>query len=156
MSNQYLYYGDYKYSNFSSGEYLIQWNGSGVAFNSIVILTAELSGDTINSTINGVSGYQDEVTASSLTFPYLFSDYSKEHDEGYTYNYSAGVPNGARLYYVKIWNSSNQLVYFGYAAKSVNSQTGNEEYCWYCQTTNTYTFADSHKTTREPFGGGID
>ena len=156
MSNQYLYYGAYKYSNFSLGEYLLQFNGSGVAFSDIITLTAELEGGTIYSTVNGVSGYQDEISGNSFSFKRLFSDYNQDYDEGWTYDYSAGVPDGARLYYVKIWNSSNNLVYFGYAAKAVNSNTGNEEFCWYCQTTNTYTFADNHKAARQAFGGGID
>ena len=69
------------------------------------------------------------IIASSLYFDYLFSDYDIDKDEGTKYAYREGVPDGARLYYVKIWD-----------AAGVSSPV----------------FAYNNGSSRQPFGGGIE
>lgn len=112
------------------------------------------------------------VSVSSWSFNYLFSYFDYEGGDGSKYEYLAGVPDGAKLYYVKIWNGDD-LVYFGHASRSVCSFSSEEEYCWYEEVGNKYTFARNLHTlasseiipyqtispvvsVRQPFGGGID
>lgn len=50
------------------------------------------------------------IIASSLYFDYLFSDYDIDKDEGTEYAYREGVPDGTRLYYVKIWDDLHRFL----------------------------------------------
>ena len=136
-----------------------------------VILTTSCDGNQITATVNG-TGTTIPVSVSSFNVQYLFSHYDSESGDGHLYEYLAGVPDGAKLYYVKIWNGDN-LVYFGHASRAVCSYTSAEEYCWYDEVGKTYTFARSLYTltdseitpynpsspivtVRQPFGGGMD
>ena len=101
------------------------------------------------------------IIASSLYFDYLFSDYDIDKDEGTEYAYREGVPDGTRLYYVKIWDAADNLVYFGHAARAVNPLNSQEEYCWYYETNrvagvSSPVFAYNNGSSRQPFGGGIE
>lgn len=145
--------------------------GGGIAGTGTVVLTAFCSGNQIEVTVNGHEA-TIPVSVSSLNAQYIFSHYDMESGDGTKYMYLAGVPEGARLYYVKIWDG-DELVYFGHASRAVCSYSSAEEYCWYEEIGNNYTFAQSlHSltssefnnpypsspivTVRQPFGGGMD
>lgn len=145
--------------------------GGGIAGTGTVFLTAFCSGNQIEVTVNGHEA-TIPVSVSSLNAQYIFSHYDMESGDGTKYMYLAGVPEGARLYYVKIWDG-DELVYFGHASRAVCSYSSAEEYCWYEEIGNNYTFAQSlHSltssefnnpypsspivTVRQPFGGGMD
>lgn len=148
-----------------------QGTGGGIAGTGTVVLTASCEGNQIAVTVNG-EGTTIPVSVSSLNFQYVFSDYDQESGDGIKYEYLAGVLEGTKLYYVKIWNGDD-LVYFGHASRAVCSYSSEEEYCWYDEVGKTYTFARSLYTltdseitpynpsspivtVRQPFGGGMD
>ena len=88
----------------------------------------------------------------------LFSYYFTEYDEG-RYTKYEGVPEGSKLYYVKIWDENENLVYLGAASKAVNPKTDIEEYCWhsYYNGEDHYEFAyHPQNQTYQPYGGGVD
>ena len=91
---------------------------------------------------------------------YLFTYYTHENDEGIWCVLGEGVPEGSKLYYVKIWDENDNLVYLGAASKELNPKTNNEEYCWksYCNGEYNYEFAYYPTTHSDytPYGGGID
>ena len=92
---------------------------------------------------------------------YIFTYYSSENDEGVWCTLGKGVPEGSKLYYVKMWDENDNLVYLGAASKALNPKTNQEEYCWrsYCQGANNYEFAyhpESETLSYVPYGGGID
>ena len=160
MNDYNLYWGSY--TSGLSDKCIVQFGGD-VALSDVLTLTATLEGRTLSTEVNGVSKSFDGTdhwasTNPSIRFDHLFHSYERDHDEGTTYDYSAGVPDGARLYYVKIWDASGNLVYFGHAAKAVNPSNAQEEYCWYSLQDGvvTHTFAYNNGSTRQPFGGGID
>ena len=145
--------------------------GSGIDGTGVVVLTASCDGNQIVASVNG-NETTIPVAVSSWSFNYLFSYYDYEGGDGSKYEYLAGVPDGAKLYYVKIWNGDD-LVYFGHASRSVCSFSSEEEYCWYEEVGNKYTFARNLHTlasseiipyqpispvvsVRQAFGGGID
>ncbi len=145
--------------------------GSGIDGTGVVVLTASCDGNQIVASVNG-NETTIPVAVSSWSFNYLFSYYDYEGGDGSKDEYLAGVPDGAKLYYVKIWNGDD-LVYFGHASRSVCSFSSEEEYCWYEEVGNKYTFARNLHTlasseiipyqpispvvsVRQAFGGGID
>ena len=145
--------------------------GNGIDGTGVVVLTASCDGNQIVASVNG-NETTIPVSVSSWSFNYLFSYFDYEGGDGSKYEYLAGVPDGAKLYYVKIWNGDD-LVYFGHASRSVCSFSSEEEYCWYEEVGNKYTFARNLHTlasseiipyqtispvvsVRQPFGGGID
>ena len=157
----FLYMNDYNlyWGSWTSGvsdNSIVQF-GNGVALSDIMTLTANLDNGVLTTDVNGVQNSFAYVS-SQIWFEYLFYSFEKDHDEGTEYDYYAGVPDGARLYYVKIWDASGNLVYFGHAAKALNSSTSQEEYCWYSvkEGIATCTFAYNNGSSRQPFGGGID
>ena len=97
---------------------------------------------------------------SSFKSSFFFSYFSSENDEGTWRVCGEGVPEGSKLYYVKIWDNNDNLVYIGGASKALNPITNQEEYCWcsYYNETENYEFA-YYPTTHSnytPYGGGID
>ncbi len=97
---------------------------------------------------------------SSFKSGYFFSYFTSENDEGTWRVRGEGVPEGSKLYYVKIWDNNDDLVYIGGASKALNPKTNQEEYCWrsYYNETENYEFAYSPTTHTDynPYGGGID
>ena len=90
---------------------------------------------------------------------YLFTYYSSENDEGVWCTLGKGVPEGSKLYYVKMWDENDNLIYLGAASKAVNPKTSQEEYCWrsYCNGVYNYEFAYYPESVNyTPYGGGVD
>ena len=136
---------------------------------SVIVLSASCNGSQVTAAVNG-NEKTVSLALSSFDLGYLFSGYFHDYDEGSCTAYYAGVPDGAKLYYVKIWNG-DELVYFGHAARANCPCSSNIEYCWYEELSQTYTFArelsmpsnaepgygnTSNATVRQPFGGGVD
>lgn len=136
---------------------------------SLVVFSASCDGSQVTATVNGVEKTVS-LPLSSFDLGYLFSSYYHDNDEGSETAFKAGVPDGAKLYYTKIWNG-DELVYFGHAARANCPYSSNIEYCWYEEISQTFTFArelsmpsganpgygnTSNATVRQPFGGGVD
>lgn len=89
---------------------------------------------------------------------YFFTDYYREYDEGLYKDWS-GVPVGSKLYYIKVWDKNDKLIYLGGATISVNPDTNNEEYCWrsWYNGSAKYEFAHYPKDASNyiPYGGGV-
>ncbi len=101
------------------------------------------------------------MSENSFNSSYLFTYYSSENDEGVYRRRGEGVPEGSKLYYVKIWNENDELVYLGAASKALNSTTGQEEYCWRSFYNGEFNYEFAYKPTTEsvsyqPYGGGVD
>lgn len=123
-----------------------------------MILTISFKNKKIS--INGTAIEYKMNALSSFRSGLLFSYYTSENDEGTWRVSGEGVPEGSKLYYVKIWDEDDNLAYLGAASKSYNPKTDREEYCWqsYYNETNHYEFA-YYPTTHanyNPYGGGID
>ena len=91
---------------------------------------------------------------------YLFTHYYGENDEGYYLALGKGVPEGSKLYYIKIWDENDSLVYLGAASTALNPQTNEMENCWrsHYNGKDIYEFAYYPKTNLNyiPYGGGVD
>ena len=136
---------------------------------SVIVLSASCGGSQVTATVNG-NEKTVYLALDSFDLGYLFSNYYHDNDEGSYTAFSTGVPDGAKLYYVKIWNGDD-LVYFGHAASATCPFSSNIEHCWYEEVSQQYTFAreltmpsnadpgygnTSNATVRQPFGGGVD
>lgn len=152
--------GSYSYTNLVDG---------GIDGTGVIVLSAELNGSQITTSVNGT---QKTISSSLTSFDlsYLFSSYYHESGDGSLNEYSAGVPDGTKLFYVKIWNG-DQLVYNGYAGRATNPSNSTKEYCWYAMVNGTpshtfaydntnypsnYTALDVYNPIRQTFGGGMD
>ena len=158
MNNSHIFW-EYKYKD--DGDYITReitcaQFGSLIGRTDVLKMTATISGGSTTVVVNEQT--QTFTRPTVFDFDYVFSYYENSSEDGNTYEYGAGVPDGARLYYVKIWDSSNNLVYFGHACKAVNPDNNTEEYCWYYTTGSTSgkVFARNNGSSRQAFGGGID
>ena len=99
-----------------------------------------------------INGIKFDCSMERMTFQNLFAEYEYENDDGIYSNY-IGVPDGSKLFYVKAYSSSGDLVYDGYPSESYNSASGKTEKCWYSNKSGvvTYTFANDSKNQ-----GGFD
>lgn len=90
---------------------------------------------------------------------YFFSRYDSEYDDGLLTKWS-GVSEGSKLYYVKLWNENDELIYLGAASTALNPTTNVVENCWrsYYNGTTDYQFAHNSETLSnyQPYGGGTD
>lgn len=95
----------------------------------------------------------------TLTGNYFFTDYYRDNDEG-EYKSWSGVPEGSKLYYIKIWDENDNLIYIGGAATALNPQTNQEENCWKSYYEGTYNVEFAYNSTTltnyQPYGGGVD
>ena len=84
-----------------------------------------------DSTISSfsVNGQSTSCEGGKMSFDWLFSDYYSEYDEGRRTSYK-GVPDGSKLFYVKVWDEEDHLIYIGYATTALNPNTSQNEYCW--------------------------
>lgn len=100
--------------------------------------------DGVNETMT-INDNTSPCHRNSMTWSRLFVDYGHESDEGIWDVYS-GVPDGSKLYYVRVWDADDTLNYIGYATTSVNPDTNRTEFCWcsyYPKTgTTSYDFAN--------------
>lgn len=84
--------------------------------------------DSINSTLS-LNNQQTSCQHGNMSFRTLFAEYYSEYDEGRRTVYT-GVPDGSKLYYVKVWDSDDVLSYIGYATTAINPDTNELERCW--------------------------
>jgi NAD-dependent dihydropyrimidine dehydrogenase PreA subunit len=76
-----------------------------------------------------INGRVFSCSRDSMSLPHLFASYGHESDEGIWESYD-GVPDGSKLYYVKVWDADDTLNCLCYATTSVNPETNRTEYCW--------------------------
>ena len=142
-----------KYSDYS-----YTWNELNVGKTDCMTLTISFKDEYIQLNGEGLEYKMTDYTNFSSS--YFFTYYYSENDEGLYRRIQGGVPEGSKLYYVKMWDENDNLVYLGAAFKAQNPQTGQEEYCWrsYYNGENHYEYAYYPEThsNYQPYGGGID
>lgn len=116
----------YYYANETSYDFSWKWSDIGVAQTDLITLRFSGADETI--TVNGhVLECPD---LRYLSWTYIFSSYFRENDEGIWEEYYT-LPDGSAMYYVKMYDSEGTMTYHGYAAKAINPETSQLEYCWY-------------------------
>lgn len=106
-----------------------QWYLSDFGISSYTdLITLRISSLDNTITLNGITLSTTE--AQNMGWVRLFSAYYSDRDDG-LWSEEHGVPTNSQLYYVKLFDAEGNLTYLGHAAKGVNPETGNTEYCWY-------------------------
>lgn len=134
------------------------WAEMGVSATSTITYTIDAKNHTIE--VNG-KVLPGVTTLSSFSLSCLFSDYFRESDEGVYTDYG-GFMEGAYLYYVKIWDSYDRLIYLGGADREFNSKMNRTEACWSSKyysngimyTKNEFAHNCSESGSYTSFGGG--
>ena len=139
-------------------EFDYTWEELQASHTDCLILTASFNDKYIQ--LNDLK-FENPMTGFNAFSPsYLFTYYYGESDDGYWLELGKGVPEGSKLYYVKIWDVYDNLVYVGGASISVNPKTGNEEYCWRSYYIGVFNYEFAHYSTTlssyTPYGGGVD
>jgi uncharacterized protein (TIGR02145 family) len=97
------------------------WTDLGISYTDLITLT--FSGEDESILINNKKLNCPGIT--NLAWTYLFSSYYRDSDDGVYEEYDA-VPDGSELYYVKMYDNNDNLIYHGHAAQNkINNQ-----YCW--------------------------
>lgn len=129
----------------------LTWDAMGVAATDIITLKFEGS----NAVINGRT-FDFGVIPS---VEYIFSSYYYDSDDG-VYKRYYSFQDGARMYYVKGWDTNGRLVYLGGPSMEMNGST--REACWVANYYDTASGTVKSKKTfsykggdlKEPFGSG--
>lgn len=142
------------YARFAeSSDYYFSYKWADIGINYTDLITLRLSSVDKTIAINNKVFENDQVGA--LGWSYLFSSYFRERDEG-LWDELEGIPDMSELYYVKMHDTEGNLTYFGYAAKGVNPETGNEEYCWYSDKNGVTSYEFAHNAIEMGgFGGNF-
>lgn len=152
MSNKGMHFGDDEEEH-----YLYSWEDLNHSITDCMVLTTSFKDNYIK--LNGVE--LEYIMPSNVTFSskVFFCQYFSEYDEG-RYTSYRGVPEGSKLYYIKIWDENDSLIYLGAASTALNPKTNKVENCWrsYCNREYTYEFAfyTDGMSDYQPYGGGID
>ena len=141
-----------------NGENMFSWNELNVSPTDCMVLAISFKDHSIKINNTDLNYTMSE---NSFNSSYLFTRYYSENDEGLYRIRGEGVPEGSKLYYVKIWNENDELVYLGAASKALNPTTGQEEYCWRSFYNGEFNYEFAYKPTTEnvsyqPYGGGKD
>ena len=133
------------------------WNELGVGITDCMTLYISKKDNCL--TLNNVEMEYKLSPNYSLNCDYFFTYYSYDNHEG-QYKKWSGVPEGSKLYYVKMWDEDGNLLYLGGASKALNPNTNQMENCWrsYYSGNEKVEFAHYSATLTEykPYGGGID
>ena len=139
---------------------------SGLAYNSSTRLTWEQMGvaatDIITMKFEGTNVIVNGTTLEFGSRPaveYIFSSYYYDRDDGVS-SIEYGFQDGARMYYVKGWDTNGRLVYLGGPSMEMNGST--REACWVANYYDTASGTVNSKKTfsykggdkKEPFGSG--
>ena len=139
---------------------------SGLAYNSATRLTWEQMGvaatDIITMKFEGTNVIVNGTTLEFGNRPsveYIFSSYYYDRDDGVS-SIEYGFQEGARMYYVKGWDTNGRLVYLGGPSMEMNGST--REACWVANYYDTASGTVNSKKTfsykggdkKEPFGSG--
>ena len=138
-----------------SGDY--SWDELSAQLTDCMILNISLKDKCIKLNGNDLE-YKTSMNSYS-TYGLIFSDYYRDYDEG-EYKDWSGVPEGSKLYYIKLWNENDELIYLGAASTALNPTTNKIENCW-CSYYNgiiSFQFAYNSETLTnyQPYGGGTD
>lgn len=137
--------------------FLYLWSDINVAPTDEMILNISFIEKSI--TLNNVNLEYIMPSGVCFTSRYLFTYYSGENDEGYRASWK-GLPEDSKLYYAKIWDENDSLIYLGAASTAQNPNTSNLENCWksYYNGEYNYEFAYYSETldNYQPYGGGVD
>lgn len=130
---------DDEYYNFS-------WKWSDIGVSQTDLITLRFSGADETITVNGHVLQCPDLTY--LGWNYIFSSYYRENDEGIWEEYYT-LPEGSAMYYVKMYDSEGTMTYHGYAAKAINPETSQLEYCWYSIKNGTATCQFAHDSANQ-------
>ena len=137
--------------------YIYLWSDLNVVSTDCIILKISFIENSIK--LNGANLEYLLPSGTKFTSRYLFTKYYGESDEGYYRSWN-GLPEGSKLYYVKIWDENDNLIYLGAASTAQNPNTNNLENCWksYYNGEYNYEFAYYSETldNYQPYGGGVD
>ena len=131
-------------------DYVDRFNLSEAGVSRTSLMTIRFDGTTNKLSINGIVF---DVQFSTFEFNHLFAAYWYERDEG-DWSKTQGIPDGSRIYYVKGWDTSGNLIYLGYPVKHINPSSSNEEYCWYTYYKNALTFQYANDAVNQGGYGG--
>lgn len=137
--------------------YHYSWKDLNVSITDCMVLTISFKDNYIK--LNGVE--LDYILPKDVAFRpnCFFSKYFDEYDEG-RWRYYTGVPEGSKLYYIKLWDENGRMIYLGGASTALNPKTNCIENCWrsYYRGDDCYEFAHCLKNHTDyiPYGGGID
>ena len=135
------------------------WSELNSEITDCMVLNISLKDKSIKLNGNNIDYKIDSSKSSYSTSGLIFSDYYRDYDEG-EYKKWSGVPVGSKLYYIKLWDENDELIYLGAASTALNPTTNEVENCWrsYYNETTTYQFAHNSETLSnyQPYGGGTD
>jgi hypothetical protein len=133
------------------------WNNLNASITDCMVFEISFKDDYVK--LNGAEFTLPFTSTNSFSPRYFFSSYCSENDEGHWLSWS-GVPEGSKLYYIKVWDENDNLIYLGGASSSLNPNTNVEENCWksYYKGSIKYEFPhySTELTNYQPYGGGID
>lgn len=135
------------------------WSELGSEITDCMVLNISLKDKSMKLNGNNIDYKIDSSKSLSSTSGLIFSDYYRDYDEG-EYKDWSGVPEGSKLYYIKLWDENDELVYLGAASTALNPTTNEVENCWrsYYNGAIGCQFAYNSETLSDyqPYGGGID
>lgn len=145
----------------AKNSYTYSWDELNVNATDLIILTVSFKDGYLK--VNGNSVEYKMPLGMEITPSYLFSRYRKEYESGWDCTQGYGVTEGSKLYYAKIWNENDNLIYLGAASTALNPQTNEVENCWrsYFNGKDSYQFANyaeilDNGNPYGPYGGGLD
>ena len=155
LNNSFPYMNDNGFT-FSS-DVIYSWDELGVKITDCMVLYISKKDNGLK--LNEIEMDYKLSSNYTLTGNYFFTDYYRDYDEG-EYKSWSGVPEGSKLYYIKIWDENDNLIYIGGAATALNPQTNQEENCWKSYYEGTYNVEFAYNSTTltnyQPYGGGVD
>lgn len=135
------------------------WSELGVNMTDCIILSYS-NKDKILKVNEKEFDYKAPSSNYNIKGDYLFTDYYRDYDDGWLTEWTGNPPAGSKLYYVKIWDENDNLIYLGAASIALNSKTNKEECCWKSYAEGEYWIQFAHYPTKtenyQPYGGGID
>lgn len=117
----------FKDINGDNPDYFAEYTWEEMGVSPIDVLTITLDATDKSVTVNGKKLTGSGFAVGGLS--QLFSNYFRESDDGVLEEYD-GFVEESKLYYVKMWDSQNRLIYLGSAAKAYNGRTATNEACW--------------------------
>lgn len=150
-----LYIRGYRKSGYdedSQSQYF-QWSELELFPTEITVLTVSFKDKYLK-----INDAEYKLNVEQFKSAYLFSKYYYENGRYPHVIRGEGVPENSKLYYVKIWDENDNLIYIGGATTSLNPQTNEIENCWrsYYNGEYNYEFAYYKSSNYSPYGGGID
>lgn len=117
---------DSNISGYSSGYayFNVKYSDAGHQIDGTGVLTIHLSKN--RCTLNGIDININKEFNGFYHLSSMFAEYYFERDEGAWLQYD-GMPDGTKIYYVKVWDSKGKLIYIGHPGQV----SGNNKWAWH-------------------------